>query len=90
MRGYLLSGLVGMVTVEPGRHHGSDAEERNDAIRARMASLIPLPPRKYPNLVDAAASPAARASPDAYYKLGVDMFISGLSGAGREFARKNR
>jgi hypothetical protein len=37
MRGYLLSGLVGMVTVEPGRHHGSDAEERNDAIRARMA-----------------------------------------------------
>ena len=74
MSGYLLSRLVGMVTVEPGRHHGSDAEERDDAIRARMASPIALPPRKYPNLVDAAAPLAACASPNAYYKLGVDMF----------------
>jgi hypothetical protein len=55
-----------------------------------MASLIALPPRKYPNLVDAAAPLAACASPNAYYKLGVDMFIAGLSGVAREFSRKNR
>ena len=55
-----------------------------------MASLISPPPRKYPNLVDAAASLAACASPDAHYKLGVDMLITGLSGVAREFARKNR
>jgi TetR/AcrR family transcriptional regulator, tetracycline repressor protein len=59
-------------------------------IRVRMASLIALPPRKYPNLVDAAASLAACASPDAYYKLGIDMLITGLSGVAREFVRKDR
>jgi hypothetical protein len=78
--GYLLSGLVGMVIVEPGRHHGSEADEREDAIRVRMASLIALPPRKYPNIVQAAPALAACASPDAYYKLGIDILITGLLG----------
>ena len=78
--GYLLSGLVGMVIVEPGRHHGSDADEREDAIRERMASLIALPPRKYPNVVQAAPALAACASPDAYYKLGIDILVTGLLG----------
>ena len=88
--GYLLSGLVGMVIVEPGRHHGSDAEERDDAIRARMASLIALPPRRYPNVVEAAPSLAECASPDAYYSLGIDMLITGLVGVTRELARARR
>lgn len=88
--GYLLSGLVGMVTVEPGRHHGSEAEERDDAIRARMGSLIALPPRKYPNVVEAAPSLAACASPNAYYKLGIDMFMTGLIGVTKELTRKKR
>ena len=86
--GYLLSGLVGMVIVEPGRHHGSDADERDDAIRARMAGLIALPPRRYPNIVDSAPSLAECASPDAYYALGVDMLIAGLGGVVKELARQ--
>lgn len=83
LSGSLLSGLVGMVVVEPGRHHGSDAEERDDAIRARMASLIALPPRNYPNVVDAAPSLAACASPDAYYRIGVEMLVNGVAGVVR-------
>jgi TetR/AcrR family transcriptional regulator, tetracycline repressor protein len=88
--GYLLSGLVGMVTVELGRHFGSDPEERDDAIRARMASLFALPPRKYPNVVDAASSLAVCASPDAYYKLGIDILMTGLIGVTKELTRKKR
>ena len=87
--GYLLSGLVGMVIVEPGRHHGSDADERDDAIRVRMASLIALPPRKYPNIVDSAPSLAECASPDAYYNLGIDMLLAGLGGVAKGLARQS-
>ncbi len=86
--GYLLSGLIGMVLVEPGRHQGSGPEQRDDAIRARMASLIALPPRKYPNVGEAAVPLAACASPDAYYQLGVDMLVTGVNGIARELARK--
>jgi hypothetical protein len=75
LSGYLVSSLVGMVIVEPGHHHGSDIEKPDDAIRVRMPSLIALPPRKYANVVDTRRSLGACASPDAYYKLGMDMLI---------------
>ncbi len=88
--GYLLYALVGMVTLEPGRHFGADGDERDDAIRARMGSLIALPPRKYPNVVESAASLAACASPDAYYKLGIDILITGVVGVTKDLARKRR
>jgi hypothetical protein len=78
-----------MVIVEPGRHHGSDADERDDAIRVRMASLIALPPRKYPNIVDSAPSLAECASPDAYYNLGIDMLLAGLGGVAKGLARQS-
>lgn len=82
--GYLLSGLVGMVIVEPGRYHGADPDERDAAIRGRMAGLIALSPRTYPNVVGSAHELSDCASPDGYYKLGVDMLIAGISGVRRE------
>jgi TetR/AcrR family tetracycline transcriptional repressor len=78
--GYLLSSLVGMVAVEPGRQYGTDPEEREDAIRVRAASLMALSPRKYPNVIQAGSRLLASASPDAYYQLGVDMLVAGLIG----------
>lgn len=53
-------------------------------------ALIALPPRKYPNVVEAAPSLAACASPNAYYKLGIDMFMTGLIGVTKELTRKKR
>lgn len=73
--------------MEPGRHHGSDADERDDAIRVRMAGLIASPPRKYPQVVDSAPSPAECASPDGNYNLGIDMLIAGLGGVAKEVPR---
>lgn len=77
---YLLSGLVAMITTEPGRHHGSDDEAREDAIRVKTASLSALSPRRFPNLVASASALAACASPDSYYGLGVDMLVNGVVG----------
>jgi TetR/AcrR family transcriptional regulator, tetracycline repressor protein len=78
--GYLFASLVGMVTVEPGRRFGADPDERDDAIRVRTASLLALSPRKYPNVVRAGSRLFASASPDAYYRLGVEMLVTGLIG----------
>jgi hypothetical protein len=62
------------------RQYGTDPEEREDAIRARAASLMALSPRKYPNVIQAGSRLLASASPDAYYQLGVDMLVAGLIG----------
>jgi hypothetical protein len=67
------------VTTEPGRKHGSDTEARDDAIRRKTASLSGLPLRRYPNVVSSASVLAACPSPDAYFSLGLDMLIAGVS-----------
>jgi hypothetical protein len=68
-----------LVTTEPGREHGSDAEARDDAIRRKTASLSGLPLRRYPNIVSSAGVLAACPSPDAYFSLGLDMLIAGVT-----------
>jgi len=55
-----------------------------------MASLIALPPRKYPYIVESAASLAASASLKAYCKLGIDILITGVVGVTKDLARKSR
>ena len=68
-----------LVTTEPGREHGSDSEARDDAIRRKTASLSGLPMRRYPNVVSSASVLAACPSPDAYFSLGLDMLIAGVT-----------
>ncbi|MFD3456218.1 TetR/AcrR family transcriptional regulator [Streptomyces sp. NPDC058691] len=78
--GYLLGAVVTLVTSEPGRRHGDDEEAHEDAVRVKAASLGALSPRRYPNIIASAGALAACASPDAYYRLGLDMLITGISG----------
>jgi TetR/AcrR family transcriptional regulator, tetracycline repressor protein len=77
--GYLLNAVAMLVTTEPGREHGSDAEARADSIRRRTASLSGLPVRRYPNVVSSAGVLAACPSPDDYFRLGLDMLIAGVT-----------
>lgn len=78
--GYLLASLIGMVTVEPGRRFGGDSDERDDEVRVRTAGLMALSPRKYPNVIRAGSRLFASTNPDAYYRLGVEMLVTGLIG----------
>jgi TetR/AcrR family tetracycline transcriptional repressor len=77
--GYLLNAVAMLVTSEPGREHGSDSEARDDAIRRKTASLSGLPLRRYPSVVSSASVLAACPSPDAYFSLGLDMLIAGVT-----------
>jgi AcrR family transcriptional regulator len=77
--GYLLNAVAMLVTTEPGREHGSDAEVRDDAIRRKTASLSGLPLRRYPTVVSSAGVLAACPRPDAYFSLGLDMLIAGVT-----------
>ena len=77
--GYLLNAVAMLVTTEPGREHGTDPEARDDAIRRKTASLSGLPVRRYPNVVSSASVLAACPSPDAYFRLGLDMLIAGVT-----------
>jgi len=77
--GYLLNAVAMLVTREPGREYGPDSEARDDAIRRKTASLSGLPLRRYPSVVSSASVLAACPSPDAYFSLGLDMLIAGVT-----------
>jgi AcrR family transcriptional regulator len=77
--GYLLNAVAMLVTTEPGREHGPDSEARDDAIRRKTASLSGLPLRRYPTVVSSAGVLAVCPSPDAYFCLGLDMLIAGVT-----------
>jgi TetR/AcrR family transcriptional regulator, tetracycline repressor protein len=77
--GYLLNAVAMLVTSEPGREYGPDSEARDDAIRTKTASLSGLPVRRYPTVVSSASVLAACPSPDAYFRLGLDMLIAGVT-----------
>jgi TetR/AcrR family tetracycline transcriptional repressor len=77
--GYLLNAVAMLVTTEPGREYGPDSEARDDAIRRKTASLSGLPLRRYPSIVSSANVLAACPSPDAYFRLGLDMLIAGVT-----------
>ncbi|MDI9834969.1 TetR/AcrR family transcriptional regulator [Streptomyces sp. KAU_LT] len=77
--GYLLSAVIALVTAEPGREHPSDEEAREDAVRAKRASLTALSPRRYPTVVWCADALADCVSPDEYYAFNLDMLVGGVT-----------
>jgi TetR/AcrR family tetracycline transcriptional repressor len=85
--GYLLNAVAMLVITEPGREHGSDAEARDDAIRRKTASLSGLPLRRFPTVVSSAGVLAACPSPDAYFSLGLDMLIAGVTATANDGSR---
>ncbi|MHB1527545.1 MAG: TetR/AcrR family transcriptional regulator C-terminal domain-containing protein [Candidatus Dormibacteria bacterium] len=77
---YALCSLATLVTVEPGVGRCADQEDREDAIRAKKASLTALSPRRYPAVVAAADALTSCASERAYYHLGIDLVVTGMQG----------
>jgi TetR/AcrR family tetracycline transcriptional repressor len=72
--------LVTLVTTEPGSSVDSDPEARDDAIRAKRASLAALSPRRYPHVIAAADALTQCANRKTYYELGVDLVVAGMRG----------
>jgi TetR/AcrR family tetracycline transcriptional repressor len=72
--------LITLVTMEPGAAEVTDPIAREDALRAKRASLAALPPRRYPLISAAADTLVCPASTDRYYELGVDLVVAGIRG----------
>ncbi|MET7397152.1 TetR/AcrR family transcriptional regulator C-terminal domain-containing protein [Dactylosporangium sp. NPDC005572] len=75
-----LCSVVTLVVTEPGRRRGADAEARDDAIRAKKATLTALSPRHYPHVVAAANALASCSSEEQYYARGIRMIVAGIRG----------
>jgi AcrR family transcriptional regulator len=72
--------LITLVTMEPGAAEVTDPVAREDALRAKRASLAALPPRRYPLITAAADTLVSPSSTDRYYDLGVDLVVAGIRG----------
>ena len=77
--GQTLSSLVALVIAEPGRTNGPEPDEA--AAQANREVLLALPADRYPHLVAAADALSHCASQETYYRRGVDLIVTGMSGA---------
>jgi AcrR family transcriptional regulator len=80
--GFVHQGLrlvMSLVTGEPGAGPANQSrDEIEEQLRCKRALLLSLSPDRYPHVIEAAADLTALADPDAYYALGVDLFLSGI------------
>lgn len=76
-RSALWTGLM-LAMSEPGYNPSLTETERAEHQRRSMVRLAMLPPDRYPCLVEAAAPMTACDDPDFHYRLGIDLFISGV------------
>ncbi|QNE20380.1 TetR/AcrR family transcriptional regulator [Kribbella qitaiheensis] len=75
-----LCSLITLVTMEPGATEVTDPVAREDALRAKRASLAALSPRRYPLITAAADTLVCPASTDRYYDFGVELVVAGVRG----------
>jgi TetR/AcrR family tetracycline transcriptional repressor len=76
-RNALWTGLM-LAMSEPGYNPSLTEAERAEHQRRSMVRLAMLPPDRYPCLVEAAGPMTACDDPDFHYRLGIDLFISGV------------
>lgn len=76
----VLCSLITLVITEPGRVSGADPDAQDDAIRAKKASLLALPSRRYPHVVAAADALSACASEEVYLARGISLIVAGVRG----------
>lgn len=72
--------LTGLVTGMPGLAVGVEAEQREQEIRTKWATLQALPPKRYPCLIESAESLTDCASGDQWLDLGLDTLMAGIRG----------
>ena len=76
-RSTLWTGIT-LVMSEAGYHPELSDDERAELNRRSQLELAMLPPGRYPHLVQCAA-PMANCEPDIHYRLGVELFIAGVT-----------
>jgi AcrR family transcriptional regulator len=76
-RSALWTGLA-LVMGEMGKEPGKSAEEVEEELRRNRIRLASLPVARFPNLVECADALNACDNPELHYRLGVELFISGV------------
>ncbi|MFC1418118.1 TetR/AcrR family transcriptional regulator [Streptacidiphilus cavernicola] len=72
--------LISLVGSEPGAPQpGVAADEQAEKERSRRAAFLSLDPTRYPHLVAAAPALTTCEQPDAFYTLGIEVFLSGVA-----------
>jgi AcrR family transcriptional regulator len=75
-----LRAAVTMVTGDQVDDSGTTTEERAAHLRAKQASIAALPPEQYPALIAHAEAMTHCSDVDAFFDLGVDLYVAGVRG----------
>ena len=67
-----------LVTQEAGAELGVPAEQRAAVIEAKRAAMAALPRDRYPHILECLDCLTATDDDDAYYRFGVDLYVSGV------------
>jgi AcrR family transcriptional regulator len=71
---------IALVMSEPGYFPELSADERAEKQRRNRIELAMLPADRYPRLVECAVPMTACDDPEFHYRLGIDLFITGVRG----------
>jgi TetR/AcrR family tetracycline transcriptional repressor len=77
---YSLLFLTSLVAEEPGLAVGSPSEEREQEVRAKWAALQALPPKRFPTIIDSAATLTDCAASEQWLGAGLDTLMAGIRG----------
>jgi TetR/AcrR family tetracycline transcriptional repressor len=77
---YTLLTLTSLVADEPGLEIGATDDEREQAVRLKWASLQALSPKRYPVLIESAASLTDCAASEQWLGFGTDTLMAGILG----------
>ena len=75
---YALCTVTNLVSGEPGVVAREESGKLIDARRRARLFLEPLPPERYPRLVEAATPLSEGVDPDAYFAFGLDLLLAGI------------
>jgi TetR/AcrR family tetracycline transcriptional repressor len=77
---YALLFMTSLVAEEPGLAVGSADEEREQEVRAKWAALQALPPKRFPTIIESAATLTDCAASEQWLGFGLDTLMAGIRG----------
>lgn len=77
---FALLTMTSLVADEPGLAVGTPEEEREQEVRGKWAALQALSPKRYPVLIESAASLTDCAASDQWLGFGMDTLMAGIRG----------
>ncbi len=77
---YSLLSMTSLVADEPGLAVGASEDEREQEVRARWAALQALSPKRFPILIDSAATLTDCTTSEQWLDLGLDTLMAGIRG----------